>query len=329
MLNSSPDLTGTNAAYAVAGDPYTVFINPQKISFDTPIYLTSLVVMIGNIILIRGTDWTIAETDYTAMSRAMNLNPSFNSTLIRSINIISTTHPRPYQVSCSYQQFYLNTTNVNAMTATAPRLLPLDPNKTASSNVVTESYPVNTFSNQNLILPSCGAFFADSVTITIPTNPITTLHVGVDYLIIGCDVPKTRCTSNRSGVYSGILLTRPYAGTVSVAYHAYGGVATLGDMTALKQAVANIVAYLTANAFLTPGGLGDNPVIQNLISRMAAFEFALSTISTGTGVDDATMTTYILGLLGTFMATAPTDPTPLTADTAWSNGGNLAFVPPS
>ena len=327
MLASSPDLTGTNPAYAVAGDPYTIFKNPQLIRFDAPVYIDSLVVMVGNVILTQGQDWTVAETDDTATSRALNLNSGFSHTLIRSINIVSSSHTVPYQVACSYQQFYLNTANVNAMTATAPKLLPLDPNETNAGNVVTESYPVNTFSNQNLILPACGSFFADSVVITLPTNPVTTLVAGVDYLIIACDVPKTRCTSNKSGVYNGILLTRQYAGTVTVTYHAYGGIATLGDMISLNQSLDNIIEYLSSNPFLTPGNLGNNPVILSIINRLSVFQLALSTVTSSGGSDDAAMTTYILGLLGTFMNSAPTDPSTLSAEAPWNNGGNLAFVP--
>lgn len=325
MLYSTPDLTGTSLACSVTNDTYTIFTSPQLVDFHQPIYLTSLVIKVGNSTLVQGTDWTVAVEDYTAMSQAMNLDTQFNQVLIRSINIISTSQQRPFQIICDYQTLYPNATNVNALTSDAPRLLPIDENESNTGNVVTDVFTVNTFLKQNLIRPASGSFFADSVTLTIPTNPVTTLVLGIDYLIIGCNIMKTKATSNTSGVYDGILLTRPYAGSVSVTYHAFGGDATLGDLSALNDTINNIIEYLTNNTFLTPNTLGTNPVIASIIARLQAIELLMNTSSGGT--DPGSMQTYILGLLASFMQNAPTDPSALTSNEPWNNGGNLAFTP--
>jgi hypothetical protein len=272
MSYSTPDLTGINPNYAVPSDLYVIFTNSQRIDFDVPIYLNSLVIKVGGVPLVQGTDWSVAVQDYTAMSRMMLLDTTFNQVLVRSIQLTATGQTLPYQIACSYQQLYGKPSSVAAVTQTAPKLLPLDPNKTLPGNVVTESYAVNTFANQNLIIPACGAFFADSITLTLQTNPVIPLTAGTDYSVVGLDKVKTKTTTNTSGVYNAILLTRPLAGNVTVTYHAYGGAATLGDLTALYQAISNVTTYLAANSFLTPDTLGTNVVIAGIISRLVALE---------------------------------------------------------
>lgn len=323
-MYSIPDLTGADPVYSVSTDIYTIFTNPMKIVFNIPVYLDSLIITVGGVILTRGTDWTVAEEDYTTMSKMKNISINFSSILIRSVNIISS-RARPYQISCSYQQIFRNNQNVNAMSGLAPKLLPIDSNKTNTDNVITESQVINTFNNQNLIIPSCGAFFADSVIVRLPTTPLTTLVNGTDYIVVGCDVQKTRTTNVTAGVYTAILLTRPYAGRVNVTYHAYGGVVTLADLTAMYQTINNVISFLTTNTFLSPESLGTNPVILSILTQLATINLSLLGGSGGT-ISDSAMTTYILGLLSNFMQTAPTSPATLTSNTPWNDGGNLAFV---
>ena len=233
MLYSSPDLTGTDPAYQVTNDVYTVFESGQKIDFREPVYLNSIIITVGNVVFSSSSDWSYVEIDSTSMSKMMTLDPTFNKVLVCGVQINTNTFPKPYTISCTYQQLYQKSMNVNALTPVAPRLLRPDPGETNPDNIVTEPYIVNTFSNQNLIIPVCGAFFGDSVNITLPTNPPTVLSKGRDYIVVGCDVEKTRAALSTAGVYKAILITRPYAGTVSLTYHAYGGEASLGDMTIL------------------------------------------------------------------------------------------------
>ena len=293
MADSTPDLTGALSTYAVSNDHYAIFMPSQRIDFDTPIFETSLVVTVigATSPLVENVDWIPAVADYTAMSQMKALSGTFSASLIRSIQIISPL-AQPYSISCSYQRLYVDiianilarlavienslsilTTTV-ASSPSIPKLLALDENKTNTSNlIVAEPYSINTFAGTNLILPVSGSFFSDSVVLTIPTTtPPTPLVKGVDYVIIGCDRERTRATTNVSGVYQSILITRQFAGIVSVTYHAYGGVATLSDISSIYETVTNINAYLSASQFLTPDTLGSNAVVTSIIARLVALE---------------------------------------------------------
>lgn len=309
MSYYTPDLTGSLPTYATANDIYTVFIPQQRICFDKPIFLTSLqVIRIGtvNTPMVQGVDWitTPAEdTDYTAMSRIMNGDPSFSQILIKSIEIISTA-PQPYRIACSYQQLYpvpssiamsqigmieltpdliinilqrlsvvetdiAGIPNVTAQSTITPKLLALDVNGTLSANIITEAQTVNVFQGQNVIRPTCGAFFANSVQITLSGS---LLVPNVDYLVFGFDASMTRTTTNTSGVYNFILVLRSYTGSLSLTYHAYGGAVTLYDMNAVYQQLINVNQFLTSAQFLTGATLGTNLVVQSLLSRITTLE---------------------------------------------------------
>jgi hypothetical protein len=283
------DLTGVNPDYLVINDVFQVFTANQVIQFPCPIFLNSLVITVGGSAFSQTTDWTVNEFDTTATARAKALSGTFSASLVKSI-LINSPRAQPYVISCNYQQFYqdqiavilgrltadetrLNSLiSTSATTPSAPRLLPVDATKSLAANVVTDAYNVNTYVGQNLIVPVCGAFFADSVVITLPTNPLTTLVRDTDYIIIDLDRTKTTNTPNTSGVYRSILLTRQYAGTLNVTTHAYGGDATLSDITSIYQLLTQLNTYLAANTFLTPASLGAASVVSSIISRLQALE---------------------------------------------------------
>lgn len=299
MSDTTPDLTGVDPTYAVTNDQYRIFMVGQRIDFKTPIYQNSLVITIlgTSTTLVFGTDWTVAVADYTAMGQAMAVSSVFTATLISSIQII-TAFTTPYTISCNYQLLYKDVianilsrlavieTKLSILTTTTtstpaiPKLLPADPNETNTSNlIVAEPYTTNTFSGMNLIIPVSGAFFADSVVLTISgTTPPVPLVRNVDYIIIGCDIERTRSTTNTSGVYRSILVTRPFAGIISVTYHAYGGGVTLSDVSSIYQTLVNINAYLGANTFLTAADLGTDAAFTGVISRLVAIEAKLVTL---------------------------------------------------
>jgi len=284
MPQSSPDLTGANIAYQITNDLYAIFTTNQTIVFELPVYLNSLVIVTGSRTLLLGSDFTVADFDTTAMSKMQLLNTSFSAQLVRSVTITSNAITPPYQIACTYQCLYMPAANVVADTPIAPKLLPRDTDELISTNLIAgEVYSLNTFVGQNLIVPAAGAFFADSVSLYLPTNPLTHLVAGTDYILIGCDLVKTRTSNNTSGVYRAILLTRPYAGNVQVTYHAYGGEATLSDVSALWESLLNLFSYLNANTFLTPDLLGTNTVISSIITRLTLLEQ-----TTGTGVAGGT-----------------------------------------
>lgn len=320
MFNTTPDLTGLNPAYTVANDMYTVFKTNQTIDFGTPIYLSGLVLTVGGVAMSQTTDWIVLVQDDTSISKMMLLNTAFRSTLIRSIQIISTSYTTPYQIACTYQRLYPTPASILATTPTTPKLLPFDPNATNLANVVTDTYAVNSLSGQNLIVPVSGAFFRDSVSITLPTNPVTTLVAGTDYTIAGCERGKTKNTTNTSGVYRFILLTRPYAGNLSVTYHAYGGEATLSDIGVIYDLVSNIMTYLDGNMFLTPNTIGSNVIVTSIIARIAALE---ATIMGGRLSSSAVATIFQAALQEWFNALPTTTPT---ASGVWYNDGGIPSV---
>ena len=291
MSNSVPDLTGTNASYAVTGDVYRIFQNNQRIEFSRPVYFSSLVLTVlgTSTQLILGTDWSIAVADYTAMSQMMAIDGSFTAMLVKSIQINTTKATKPYSVSLNYQTLYTDVTasilasiqsietqlallmTPAAGTTAAPKLLTLDPTESNSANLITaEIYTVNTFSGTNLVLPASGSFFADSVVVTLPNG--TPLINNADYVITMCDIERTRATPNTSGVYRSILITKSYAGQLKVTYHAYGGAATLSDLTAIYQTVLNLNQYLTSTDFLSAADLGTDSVITSIIARLVSLE---------------------------------------------------------
>jgi hypothetical protein len=295
MSNSIPDLTGTNASYAVTGDVYRIFQNNQRIEFTRPVYVNSLAITVSGTStpLIQGTDWSIAVADYTAMSQMMAISGTFSATLVKSIQINTTKATKPYSVSLNYQTLYTDViasilaslqsietqlallVTPAAGTTAAPKLLALDPAENNSANLITaEVYTVNTFSGINLVLPASGSFFADSVVVTLPNG--TPLINNVDYVITTCDIERTRATPNTSGVYRSILITRSYAGQLKVTYHAYGGTATLSDLTAIYQTVLNLNQYLTTTDFLSAAALGTDSVITSIVARLVNIEASIA-----------------------------------------------------
>lgn len=296
MFDTTPDLTGINPNYVVSNDQYYIFTTGQRIDFKRPIYLNSLMITIpgSSGSLTQGTNWSVAETDYTTMSQLMVQQSNFSSTIITSIQIDSTV-TTPFIISCNYQTVFTDVISnlltrlsniesklslsptVSASTLSTPRLLTEDVNGTNPVNLISnEPYTINTFENISLIIPVSGSFFADSVVVSLAsTNPPIVLVRGVDYIIVGLDKIRTRATSNVSGVYQSILLTRQYAGTVNVTYHAYGGGVTLLDLTTINSIVASINNYLSNNQFLTPSSLGSNVVIAEIVQRLATVESKL------------------------------------------------------
>lgn len=316
-----PDTTGSLPAYAVTGDLYTVFTASQRIEFENTLFLDSLSITIvgpSNTAFVQNVDWEIVDTvdvDYTMMSKLQNIDSSFSQTLIKSILIISPT-AMPYQINCSYQQVYpvpskiavsasgavevtpdliveilqrLSNAEVIlsgvpttfAGTNATPKLLPIDLAESLSTNVVTETQTVNTFQNQNVIRPTCGSFFSDTVSLTL-AGATSALVEGTDYILFGANLAKIKMSSSTAGIYDFILVLTPYAGNISVTYHAFGGDVTLYDMNAIYAEVNNINQYLTNMNFLTASSLGLSPIFQQLITRISNVESTMrNLIATG------------------------------------------------
>ena len=110
--------------------------------------------------------------------------------------------------------------------------------------------------------------------------------------------------------------------------------ATTGAALAVLVRAPILVEFLQREALTVTPGTEMTPSGVTTVSSGAT---AITAVDSTKGIsltsggeltfNDAAMTTYILGLLATFMTTAPTDPRPLVSSAPWSNGGNLAFVP--
>lgn len=319
MAYYAPDLSGSLPEYQVVNDPYTLFITGQKIDFIEPIFKDSLAIslLVTPVTpLVEGVDWEVREDDidYTAMSKCKNQDNGFNKLLLKSITIIRNIAGE-LRVGMSYQRLYPVTHktvmdhvghieltpdlvadllgrlailegtmqpmgNVIATPMIEPRLLPEDMHKERAGNLVTEVATVNVFQGENVIRPTTGSFFKDSVVIRSPEHDYT-LKYGEDYIVIGVNHAKTRLTKNASGVYEFILVTYAYAGPLSVTTHAYGGEVTHFDMDAVYKSVKNVTTYLGSRTFLTPESLPTVGAFQMLVHRMTSMEDRVRSLLTG------------------------------------------------
>jgi len=162
----------------------------------------------------------------------------------------------------------------------APTLLAFDQNKTNPDNLVEDQeYVVDVFSHKNLIQPVQGAFFRDSVVVTI-VDTEEVLVEGVDYVIQGCNTALTRQTQNPSGVFHFVRITREMAATVAVTYHAVGGVVSPDVMADIVGQMNSITGYLTDRAFLTGPSLQSSLLYQGLLNRMTTLEDRMRSLAT-------------------------------------------------
>lgn len=321
MTYYTPDYTGTDILYARTNDPYTLFESGQTIVFDVPIYSNSLKITTldkNPVPLDEGVDYEFqpSDVDTTTMSRAKNADMSFDQQLVKSVTITRDASLLPVKVMMSYQQFYCTTPTapVSAQTGTIdvtpdlmidlirrvgvceqqtsiisdnagiptsyPNLLSFDINGVNQENIVSnEEWTVNTFSNQKVIRPLQGSFFKNSVTITANNQPLTP---GVDFLILGINSAFTKLTTNTSGVFDLILITKPYAGTVKITYHAVGGDVTTTSVQSLYDNLYAVKSFLEASSFLTPDALQDVSAFKQIQNTVKSLEENMRVLLSGT-----------------------------------------------
>lgn len=314
-----PDYTGVDPNYLRSNEPYTLFLSGQTIVFDVPIYTDSLVITtVGKkpTTLVLNTDYQFntSDIDTTTMSRAKNADSGFSQTLARSVTI--NTVPATPQVLMSYQQFYSTTPTApvssttgsidltpdliidlvrrvgvceqqsalvldsSGITSSYPKLLDFDIDGTNTANIITdETWTVNTFGNQKVIRPLQGSFFKDSVTITANGSVLT---YGTDYLVLGVNNALTKLTANTSGIFDLILITKAYAGTVSVTYHAVGGEVTTTSVQSLYDNLYGLKNFLEASSFLTSDGLQDVSLIKQMQIALSKLEDNVRILMSGT-----------------------------------------------
>lgn len=303
-----PDITGIDPRYKVNNDIYTVTRTGMILDFDTPIYYDTLKIVSSQdgSVWSDPSNYSISVRDDTAESRAHNMDSSYSYRLVRSI-VINTNVITPFQISVSYQRFYpptptdpissedgvvnltpalisnmlrrlLSVENKSLMVGassipTDGKVIALqyDINGTNPSNQITdEIHSVNTFNGQNIIFPTQGAFFKDSVSISINGNNLVR---DKDFIVGKFDRYRTEVSTNRSGIYRCIVLLTSYAGdNLNLSYHAVGGKATVEDINRLEASQQDIVKFLNGNQYLTSPMLRDDPFLNGLSNRISLME---------------------------------------------------------
>lgn len=265
----------------------------------------------------KGIDWVIRDVDidYEAIGRAKLVDPSFNKILVKSITISIVPDPQ-MTVSLDYNTLecddvlynsvdaetmdltpeffsevardiaYLRAAknpieNLLAQSSTVGPALDVDLTGVNPNNLIQgEIHPVNSQSGVIYIRPVCGSFYRGGVTVRVTSTNVL-LTEGVHYRITGPNKNKTMQTSHPSGVYDTIVITSALVGDVTIAYQAFGGGVTRGDIERVYNLILNIVAYINGSSFLTPDSMGGAEPFIKLLSRIGNMEETLRILSTG------------------------------------------------
>lgn len=313
-----PDLSGTNSDYLQVNVPSYVYQSGQKIYFEnSPIHSDSLVISLVDgtgTVLVRNTDWEVREEDkdQAAMSRAKLENNTFSGTLIKSITIKSNVALNK-PVAMTYQEFYLTVpgrtfddgrpleitpdlikslitgladvrqqvANVNSPVVTniaVPKLLPFDINKERSGNLITgESVTVNTISGAKVVRLSNGLFFRDSL--IVKQNGVS-LSPDTDFVPIVLS-SLTDKTTNISGIYQYILITKPLSGPLVFDYHAVGGDVQPSDIKSTYDLMVAIKTHLDDGIFITSETVVETPAFRAFNARLNLLEDDMRRLLTG------------------------------------------------
>ena len=310
MSYLTPDLTGTLDNYKIINDKRYIISPNQIVEFYDTVFLDSIEIVLEGTIsvpLVQGYDWEAYDVDYNAIGAMMLSSPSFDKTLVKSIRMIKP-HNANYKINMCYQKLYPVTASValeqtpakieltpeliydlvnsvkrhelllgpiqdiHALSASSAKLLEPDPNKNNENNIIeNEIFNVNVPNGVAVLHPHYGSFFKDSLTVKY-TVTNETLVEGTDYEVYGLDYSKTKNTSNTSGVYKFILITKAFVGDISISYHAYGGDPSIEDLRTHDQTINNIIYYLTDSNFLNSETLATAPVISKITNKLMALE---------------------------------------------------------
>jgi len=313
-----PDLSGTNSDYLQVNVPSYVYQSGQKIHFEnSPIHSSSLTVSLVDgtgTVLIRNTDWEVRpeDVDQTAMARAKLENNTFSGSLIKSITMKSNKALNK-PVAMTYQEFYLTNpgrtfddgrpleitpdiikslitgladvrqqvANVNSPVVSnivAPQLLPFDINKERLGNrIIGEPAVANTVSGAKVIRLTQGAFFKDSLVIR---HNGTTLNPTTDYLPVVLS-SLTDKTTNISGIYQYILITKALSGNLSIDYHAVGGDVQPADIKSNYDLMVAIKTHLDDGIFITSETVTETPAFRAFNARLNLLEEDMRRLLTG------------------------------------------------
>ena len=314
-MSFTPDLSGLNPDYFVSTYQRTIFMYAQKIMFDVPVFQNAQLVItkMGTIpeTLKLGVDYIVYadDIDVDAMSVCMNIQPSFNGVLLKSLTMLIPTPAVPFKIQAAFNQLFMNAledaliepaANIEVTPALVSNMvqqiaylqqmvlnngeqyspqssivkvaLVEDPTDVNPENEITnEPHDINTLTNNCLIRTIYGAFFKDSVVINNAANN-TPLVLNTDYTILDLDIARTESTSNTSGVYRIIKILTPLVGTVNVTYHAYGGEADVASIRSLQNQLSIITQYLESTSYITPKTLPADPTIVSIKNKLQEIE---------------------------------------------------------
>jgi len=299
---------------------YTVPGRNLTHTFARPAFSETVVVFRANVLpmteLQRGIDWTVLDSDIDleASMFAKLSDPSFDKVLLKSITILIKP-TNPFQVSMDYNALFISRIDLCASNVgnvdLSPELIhemsesiaylrnmrnPIDTLVSQATGIgatldtdITGVNPANLIQGEVhsmdsangiiYIKPSCGGFYKAGLTIRLHSND--TYLTTEQYRCIGLDVTKTAQSTNTSGVYDVIIITAPIVGDVSIAYQAFGGEITRGDVDRIYNLMLNVIAHINSSTYLTENTIGGSTPILQLINRLSTLEENMRILSTG------------------------------------------------
>lgn len=331
----TPDLTGEALEYYVDTYQRMIFKSPQKIEFSVPVYYNDKleVIMLGTVneVLIEGIDYLINANDYAddAIAVCKSMNPDFNKILIKSLTVVRS-YSQDYRIQAKFNQLFVDHINyarinqaqqlevtpilignmleqidylqqmvLNPSTIFSPqsaevKILEIDISGNNPHNyIIDERHDVNTLNGVDSVRPIYGAFFRNTVIIkNALTDEVFTPNM---YQIIEADLPKTKLTSNPSGIYRTIKILVEYVGEVKVTYRAFGGSTDTLSMKRMLDRLITVEDYLSSTSYITPKTLPADPAIIAMNNKIKEMESTMrlllqnglpsyGDVSTGTAV---------------------------------------------
>ena len=312
MSYLDPDITGASPDCFVDNYQLCVYSSEQIIEFDVPVYWDSLhIFKTGtDIELEKDTDYSIKEVDQTSIASIKYAHPDFDKLLVKSI-VIHNPSAEEFDITLKFQQLYPNMLNYYYYRGTSqleftPELLiemldriqqieytlkttfnpntftpqsleqikiaELDINKSNPDNLIQdEIHHINTINDIVYISPTYGSFFKDSVSIIVADTGVP-LEENKDYEIMGLNVQKTKVTTNPSGVYDFIKITKELVGNVKVTYHAFGGLPSLSNFKDMYDKLFNVLQYLSGNQLVSVDMVPTLPDIVSLKNKVYELE---------------------------------------------------------
>lgn len=251
--------------------------------------------------LVLGTDYLISadDVDYTTMSKMPINNSEESKQVLKSITFNFKEGVLPIPVVLSYQSVYnanlqfdpselggdivltptliktiLNRVGSLEMSQvyaknnvaapeiyTSPKLLVEDINCVNPDNVIKDEVYTVSYSQKNtLIVPMFGSFFGDGLSVTLEDGTLLTLDI--DYTPVFSNFAKVKQSTNTSGIYDAILITRVYEGKLKITYHAVGGELTRADLVNSYTLLYGVRDYLDNINIVNSNNIHTQPIVQ-------------------------------------------------------------------